>query len=121
MAHQMCRECHRLVSEAATTCPHCGTPRPVATDGPFAHLRPYASALLLGLALAWIGGLWFRYQMAQFEALVVAPVPVAPRPQDPYPGFQSLTQRVWLGAPLFGRRDQAYAGRVTSLTCRISP
>jgi len=59
--------------------------------------------------------------MAQFEALVVAPVPVAPKPQDPYPGFQSLTQRVWLGAPLFGRRDQAYAGRVTSLTCRISP
>ena len=121
MPHQMCRECHRLVSEGANACPHCGIPRPVATDGPFAHLRPYANALLLGLALVWIGGLWFRYQLAQFEALAAAPVPVAPKAQDRYPGFQSLTQEVWLGAPLFGRRDQAYVGRVTSLTCPRQP
>jgi hypothetical protein len=102
----MCRECHRRVSEAANTCPHCGIPQPVATDGPFAHLRPYGNALLLGLALLWIGGLWFRYQVGQLEAVIDAPVPVAPKARDPHPGFQSLPQQVWLGASLFGRRDQ---------------
>ena len=98
MPHQMCRECHRLVSEAATTCPHCGIPQPVATGGPFAHLRPYASALMFGLALLWIGGLWLRYQVAQFGSVIEAPVPVAPKARDP-------------------RRDRAYAGHVTSLSC----
>jgi hypothetical protein len=121
MPHQMCRECHRLVSEAANTCPHCGIPQPVPTDDPFPHLRPYASALLLGLALLWIGGLWFRYQVAQLEAVIDAPVPVASMARDPHPGFQSLPQAVWLGAPLFGRRDQAYVGRVTSLSCPRQP
>jgi len=121
MPHQMCRECHRLVSESANTCPHCGIPRPGSTDSPLAHVRPYASALLFGLALMWIGGLWFRYQMTQFGALIAVPVPAAPKTQDQYPGFQSLTQAVWLGAPLFGRQDQAYVGRVTSLNCPRQP
>jgi hypothetical protein len=119
--HQMCRECHRLVSEGATTCPHCGITHPAATDGPFAHLRPYASALALGLALLWIGGLWLRYQVAQFGAVIEAPVSVPPKAPDPYPGFQPLTQGVWVGAPLFGRRDRAFAGHVTSLTCPRQP
>jgi hypothetical protein len=119
MAQQLCRECHRLVSEAANTCPHCGVPRPAETDGPWAHLRPYGSALLLGLALVGVGGLWFRYQL---EHLVAAPVAVAPpQREDAFPGFQSLAQGIWLGAPLFGRDHPVYVGRITSLNCPQQP
>lgn len=32
MALSVCRECEGKVSEAATTCPHCGVPNPVMTD-----------------------------------------------------------------------------------------
>jgi len=112
----MCRECHRLVSDAAIACPHCGIPHPAETDGPWTRLRPYGSALLLGLVLVGIGGLWFRYQMEQLAEAPPAPIPVA-GPQDPHPGFQSLAQGVWLGAPLFGRQDRLYVGRITSLDC----
>jgi hypothetical protein len=68
-------------------CPHCGIPRPLSTDGPLAHFWPYASALLLGLALMWVGGLWFRYQMTQLEALIGAPVPAAAKPRIRTPAF----------------------------------
>lgn len=120
MPHQMCRECHRLISEAAIACPHCGIPRPVASDGPWTHLRPYGSALLLGLALVGIGGLWFRYQVEHLVKAPPAPMSVVRSP-DPYPGFQSLAQGVWLGAPLFGRHDRLYVGRITSLNCPRQP
>jgi hypothetical protein len=59
--------------------------------------------------------------VAQLEAVIDAPVPVASKARDPHPGFQSLPQAVWLGAPLFGRRDQAYVGRITSLSCPRQP
>src|SRR5690349_520405 len=110
MPHQMCRECHRLVSESATTCPHCGIARPASFDDPLARLRPYGSALLLGLVLTWFGGLWFRYQVGLLheEPAVPAPIPVAH--PDSYPGFQSL-RGFWLGAPLFARDDRrTYVG-----------
>jgi hypothetical protein len=69
MPHRLCRECHRLVSDAARTCPHCGIAQPVAGDGSASRLRPYGSALLVGLALIWAGGLWFRYQLGQLRDL----------------------------------------------------
>jgi hypothetical protein len=114
--HQMCRECHRLVSDGAIACPHCGITQPTATDGPWSHLRPFGSALLLGFALVGIGGLWFRYQMEQLVDAPPARAPVA-GPEDPHPGFRSLAQGVWLGAALFGRENQLYVGRITSLDC----
>ncbi len=119
MPQRMCRECHRLVSEAAAACPHCGIPHPTAGEERFHRLRPYGSALLLGLLLAWIGGVWFRYQVGQLEQAPPLPVPVAPR--DAHPAFQSLSQHIWVGAPLFGRTTWAYVGRVTSLTCPQQP
>lgn len=115
MSQQMCRECHRLVSEAASTCPHCGMPRPVAADGPFTHLRPCGSALLLGLALVWIGGLWFRYQVGQLKEIAATPTTIAI--QDKHPAYQTLDQGVWLGAPLLRRNSLGYVGRITSLDC----
>ena len=121
MPQQMCRECHRLVSEAATACPHCGIRRPVASEGPFAHLRPYGGALLLGLALVWIGGLWFRYQIGQLEKPPAVPVRVFAAPQDSFPGFYPLAQAVWVGAPLFGRKSRVYVGRILSLNCPHQP
>lgn len=115
MPQQMCRECHRLVSELANTCPHCGISRPVAADGPFTHLRPHFSALLLGLALAGVGSLWLRHQFEWFARVNAAPVP--PAPWEQHPGFDSPAQRIWLGAPLFERKTRVYVGRVISLDC----
>jgi hypothetical protein len=94
----------------------------VATAGAFEHLPPYTGALLLGLGLAAVGGLWFRYQIDQLAQASAAPVTVAPAtPREAYPGFQSLAQGMWLGAPLFGRESRAYVGRITSLTCPQHP
>ena len=120
MPQQMCRECHRLVSEAATACPHCGITRPVSADGPLTHLRPYASALLLGVALVWVGGFWFRYQVGQLHQASAEPPPPTPAQLDPHPGFRPL-QGGRLGAPVFDRESRVYVGRITSLNCPSQP
>jgi hypothetical protein len=119
MPHQMCRECHRLVSDAARSCPYCGIGRPVGEPGPFVHLRPFGSAFLLGIGLILVGGVWFRFQLEQLAPAPAPPAPVAPL--DPHPGFQSLTRAVWVGAALYGRDDRSYVGRVTSLDCPTQP
>jgi hypothetical protein len=95
MSHVMCRECHKLVSDEAKVCPHCGISRPGRTahaDGWLARNRaPVLMAVcLLGLELAW-----FRYQVDQLngpplppESRVVAPFPRSPSPrhESPRPG-----------------------------------
>jgi hypothetical protein len=103
MSHRMCRECHRLVSESAVACPHCGIPRPVSAESPFAHLRPYGSALLIGVALALVGGWWFRYQVGQLLQQSAGPASHSVVPRDSHPGYQSL-QNLRVGAALFARR-----------------
>jgi hypothetical protein len=121
MSHRMCRECHRLVSESAAACPHCGIGHPVSAETPFAHLRPYGSALLIGVALAWFGGLWFRYQVGQLLQGSTTPPSHSVVPRDPHPGYQSL-KNVWVGAALFAREDhRIYVGRVASLSCPYQP
>lgn len=71
----------------------------------------------MGVVLAWLGGLWFRYQVGQLHEEPSAPAPITDAPQDSYPGFQPL-RGAWIGAPLFAREDnRAYVGRVTSLSC----
>jgi hypothetical protein len=115
MSHQMCRECHRLVSESAKACPHCGISRPAASEGAFTHLRPYFSALLLGSVLAGVGGFWLRQQVQWLERVNAAPVVADPREQ--HPGFVSPAQQLWLGAPLFERATRVYVGQVISLDC----
>jgi hypothetical protein len=119
MSQRMCRECHRLVSETAPTCPHCGIPHPAAVERGLSRMRPYGTALLLGVLLVWVGGMWFRYQVGQLEQAPPLPVPIAPR--EAHPAFQPLSQHIWVGAPLFGRTTWAYVGRVTSLTCPRQP
>lgn len=118
MPQGMCRECHRLVSEEANACPHCGVRRPVATEGAFEPLPPYTGALLPGLGVAAVGG---------------SVVPIPDRPIGPgvrragscgpcrtsrgVPRLPVAGPGMWLGAPLFGRESRAYVGRITSLTC----
>jgi hypothetical protein len=120
MPHLMCRECHRLVSDTAIACPHCGIARPASSTDPVARLRPYGSALLAGVALAWLGGLWIRSQVEQLVG-PSGPAPSVIATQDPYPGFQPL-RGVWINAPLFNRNpDPTYAGRITSLSCPYQP
>ena len=113
MGHGMCRECHRLVSEEAKTCPGCGATRPVVTDQD-AWFAKYRGALMLALVLLGVEVAWFRYQVNQ---LAGPPIPTLVAPVDSFPGYRSLARGVWLGARLYGRLDRTYVGRITSLNC----
>jgi hypothetical protein len=71
MSHQLCRECHHLVSEEARTCPHCGISgprRPDEADG----------WLVLALILWALAIVWFRHQVALLSAPSLPLSPPAP-------------------------------------------
>jgi hypothetical protein len=114
MAHQLCRECHRLVSEAAATCPYCGISQPIAASLRQGRAARFRRAVGLAAGLLVVELVWFRYEILQ---LAGPPEVTAPVRVDPYPGFRPLGQGVWLGAQLYDRRDRAYVGRITSLYC----
>jgi rRNA maturation protein Nop10 len=114
MELRLCRECHRLVSEEAKTCPRCGVPRPVASEDETAWLVKHRGALLLALLLFGLEIAWFR---AQVKQLAGPPIPMRVAPVDSYPGYRSLAQEVWVGARLYDRQDWHYVGQITSLNC----
>ncbi len=116
MGHRMCRECHRLVSEEAKACPHCGVPRPGAPGDRESWASRYRGAIAVALVLLGVEIAWFRHQMAQLTG-PPSTLPVPAARVDSFPGYRSLAKGVWLGARLYDRRDRSYVGRITSLHC----
>jgi predicted amidophosphoribosyltransferase len=49
-----CRACGREISSNATSCPHCGEPRPEAQPKPKQTATGLLAAIIIGLLAAWL-------------------------------------------------------------------
>src|SRR4029453_16755664 len=96
MSHVMCRECHKLVSDQAKVCPHCGISRPGRTPHADGWLARYRGALLMGVCLLGLELAWFRHQVMELNGPTVSePDRLAGsghRPESPRPGVVPI---VW--------------------------
>ena len=96
MSHVMCRECHKLVSDQAKVCPHCGISRPGRTPHADGWLARYRGALVLAVCLLGLELAWFRHQVMELNGPMVSePGRTAgsfQRPESPRPGVVPI---VW--------------------------
>ena len=81
-----CRECHKEVSDAAQTCPHCGIKDPspeVAKDTSLFQVMQISLAALagIGIGVGAYSGSWTVFQLAVFGLLAVTVALAATRSQ----------------------------------------
>ncbi len=86
----MCRECHKLVSDEAKVCPHCGISGPGRTAQTDGWLARYRGALLMAVCLLGLEFAWFRHQVSELNGPALPePGRIAlsyQRPDSPRPG-----------------------------------
>jgi hypothetical protein len=110
---RLCRECHKLVSEEARACPHCGVPDPADSEHSGSWVSKHRGTLALVFGLLGLEVAWFHHQV---KLLAGPPVTVQAATVDSFPGYRSL-RGVWLGAKLYYRDTRTYVGQITSLQC----